>query len=988
MNTLPPPLSDASRRGNPVAGIPLFEAWRRLQPLLHKLGKQPSTHLTPYCVAGTSLPSQISHTPLAGVGRPLLSTHIEGALHASQTEPPAQTRPYRIASWSRHFYLNCWRLALQHPPSGLPFLPYNAFTRSTSLPGAFPLYGGASVRPPTAWPCEPPRREIGSPWRPSPNWDCLSHPVLTWHSLPCSSFQSHSACASVKRQQSDLATSSFPQVTCQVISESYPKSVTHAAADQPRAAPQPSSLYGPPPLLEPSLDTGLICPSSPPLPSGVKSLVPFTTPPQEECRSTPSAVLAHDICGSKDTTFRPSATGADGKRKTWRDTTLATPPLTPSQISLYRGPIPPWGNTAPSYQPSRTSFGIPLLTSRPTQNPRQGNTCKNGAAMLESYDGPNFHLHLWTLTRQLHEHMSTAGFKVEQLTLYQTLQEASAVAWSRRITLQSPQLWDRLITLFDDLRQVNWKNILDGDYSADLSSTISKASADIALRGLGKRGQCPIPDDIWDKAVPPSLVELLKAYVPLAPHCIRDPSNVTKMLLHKLAQDGFLCTYDGPTNANVFVRPKSSEKVALIADLRGINTKSPQPKPTFHLPSLEDIGRTITSHQPGTLWGSTIDISNFFWSLMIPDHAIGMFRVDGYAWPCLPFGWDLSPYLAQETLGRIIWLGLLDGGLLPFLWHSIHVFHYYDDILILATSTEACSITSHAILKLLESKQLPISTKSILQPVQHLVWIGKRFNLQMRTVENTHAVQLRSLAMALLLMVIRLHSKIILRLLGYMLWAFRPHRGGALWLRSWYQTLTLPTRCLGTAGLQMKRGLLDTLVLTWLPWHARTPNTQPMKGHIICGDAGRVGGGYQTGMFSPSLGIRIIRCPHEVANQQIAELFALDAATRVAARLGWTECTYVGDNAASLQMVHTMRPSLHNTVMCQILRRIRNRLLWTAMTVHLLWVPSGLQPGDPSSRCPSLTAPTLAQMEHDTWNRWNNLQSSLEYTRYIGTAWA
>ena len=110
-----------------------------------------------------------------------------------------------------------------------------------------------------------------------------------------------------------------------------------------------------------------------------------------------------------------------------------------------------------------------------------------------------------------------------------------------------------------------------------------------------------------------------------------------------------------------------------------------------------------------------------------------------------------------------------------------------------------------------------------------------------------------------------------------------------------------------------------------------------------------VGGGYQTGMFSPSLGIRIIRCPHEVANQQIAKLFALDAATRVAARLGWTKCTYVGDNAASLQMVHTMRPSLHNTVICQILRRIRNRLLWTAMTVHLLWVPSGLQPGDPSS---------------------------------------
>ena len=499
VNTLPHPLSDAYRRGNPVAGIPLFEAWRRLQPHLHKLGRQPSTHLTPYCVVGTSLPSQISHTPSAGVGPPLPSTHIGDALHASQSEPAAQTRPFRIASWSRHFYLNCWRLALQHPPSGLPFLPYNAFTRSKSLTGAFPLFGGASVHPPTAWPCEPPRREIGSPWRPSPNWDYPSHPVLTWHSLPCSSFQSHSACASEKRQQSDLATSSFPQVTRQVISESYPKSVTHAAADQPRAAPQLSSLYGPPPSLEPSQGTGPTCPSSPLLPSGVKSLVPLTTPQQKECPSTPSAVLAHDTCGSKDTTFRPFAPGAAGKRRTWRDTTLATPPLTASQHSPYRGLTPPWGNIAPSYQLSRTSFGTLHITSRTTQNPRQENACKSAAARHDTYHGSD----LWTITRKLQEHMTTAGFKVEQLTLYQTLQEASAVAWSRRITLQSPNLWDRLITLLDDLPHVNWKHILDGDYYPDLSSTLSKASADIALRGLGKRGQCPIPEDIWDKAVSP-----------------------------------------------------------------------------------------------------------------------------------------------------------------------------------------------------------------------------------------------------------------------------------------------------------------------------------------------------------------------------------------------------------------------------------------------------------------------------------------------------
>ena len=76
--------------------------------------------------------------------------------------------------------------------------------------------------------------------------------------------------------------------------------------------------------------------------------------------------------------------------------------------------------------------------------------------------------------------------------------------------------------------------------------------------------------------------------------------------------------------------------------------------------------------------------------------------------------------------------------------------------------------------------------------------------------------------------------------------------------------------------------MADCLALSLRPWQARPALPAPFTSPVLCADAAQMGDSYQVGIFGPMVGGRILRCPDTIVTQQAAELFPLDAATRLA----------------------------------------------------------------------------------------------------------
>ena len=129
----------------------------------------------------------------------------------------------------------------------------------------------------------------------------------------------------------------------------------------------------------------------------------------------------------------------------------------------------------------------------------------------------------------------------------------------------------------------------------------------------------------------------------------------------------------------------------------------------------------------------------------------------------------------------------------------------------------------------------------------------------------------------------------------------------------------------------------------------------------------------------------MVCCPPAVVTQQQAGLYGLDVATRLAVRLGLRRVTAVGDNRGMNHLLLSFRPDLGNQTNVQTLRRIRNRLLWSGLLVHVVWCPSGLQPADPLSRCQVAEAASVWQASCAAHAIWDRMCQSWEGTIHMGT---
>ena len=96
--------------------------------------------------------------------------------------------------------------------------------------------------------------------------------------------------------------------------------------------------------------------------------------------------------------------------------------------------------------------------------------------------------------------------------------------------------------------------------------------------------------------------------------------------------------------------------------------------------------------------------------------------------------------------------------------------------------------------------------------------------------------------------------------------------------------------------------MADCTALALHPWEPVQQRVQPL-GHLpMCVDAAQGRWGYQIGLLLPNSLARVLLAPPEIHSQQEAELFAIDAATRLAVRLGMKDLTIIGDNMGALYM--------------------------------------------------------------------------------------
>ena len=140
-----------------------------------------------------------------------------------------------------------------------------------------------------------------------------------------------------------------------------------------------------------------------------------------------------------------------------------------------------------------------------------------------------------------------------------------------------------------------------------------------------------------------------------------------------------------------------------------------------------------------------MDLTNFYWSLRMPAWVRDLFRLEDTNFHSLPFWWNYSPLIAQETLGDLIrrCMGRFAGS-------GVVYFHYLDDILLVGRDRALLRVVTHGLCEFLQAHSLLISTKSQTEPSALVTWIGKIFDLARGTVRNTPGTIRKALAVILI----------------------------------------------------------------------------------------------------------------------------------------------------------------------------------------------------------------------------------------------
>ena len=180
----------------------------------------------------------------------------------------------------------------------------------------------------------------------------------------------------------------------------------------------------------------------------------------------------------------------------------------------------------------------------------------------------------------------------------------------------------------------------------------------VASNGMRATSSIPISADVWEKHLPRDIKRALN----VAPDLGDSDDRSQAVLAKAMHRDGPLirCRSDVTANLRAHPKPKSQEKGALIADFRLLNAMMGPPPQPFGLPSIAQLAALLELMRAQNIRAhfSKLDVSNMFWSVLLPREYSTSFRfcVQGvtYAIPSLPFKWTASPGMAVEVLAAYL----------------------------------------------------------------------------------------------------------------------------------------------------------------------------------------------------------------------------------------------------------------------------------------------------------------------------------------------
>ena len=135
---------------------------------------------------------------------------------------------------------------------------------------------------------------------------------------------------------------------------------------------------------------------------------------------------------------------------------------------------------------------------------------------------------------------------------------------------------------------------------------------------------------------------------------------------------------------------------------------------------------------------------------------------------------------------------------------------------------------------------------------------------------------------------------------------------------------------------------------------------------------------YRIGFFDGVKG-QVYECPSWVSSQQVAELSGVWVLARVAARGKMSQAAMLQDNMQAVWNTINLISRAGLWRQNRILRAIVHQLRRSGLILHVLHIPSDLQPADPLSRVTVADPECIAQAVTVAKARWNQMLLQLHH---------